>query len=131
MAKDRTTIGQMREQVTILTVSDIPFGEYSVENKYSVKHSLRSRVRSMEVTESKNGIGRSDNERTHLFIVRNGASISIDSTNMILWRHDYYKVIGVEEIARNVDDPKKRYLRIEAVFDSEETAYMNPAPEST
>jgi len=128
MAKDRTTIGQMREQVSIMTVSSAAFGDFSVQNSYVVKYTLRARVRDMEHTEAKRGISLSTEERTHVAIIRNGSAISIDNDDLVRWRGAYYKILGVERIARNVDDPKLRFIRIVMVYSHDVDAMNNPSP---
>ena len=128
MAKDRTTIGQMREQVSIMTVSSNSFGDFSVQNSYVVKYVLHARVRSMDRAEYKRGIGSSTTERTHIVIIRNGSNILIDKDNLIKWDGTYYKILGMERIGRNADDPKKRYVRIEIAYSHEVDALQNPSP---
>jgi hypothetical protein len=132
MAKKRTTIGQMREQVTIMTVSSSPFGDYSIQDTYSQKYPpFRARVRTLESNRSRNGMANSiDGERTHVVIFRNGGQ-EIDSDDMLLWDGNYYKITGdPEKIGLRIDDPKKRYLRMEVKFDSKVGAFTNPSPES-
>ena len=135
MAKDRTTIGQMREQVSIVTVSSDSFDSFSVRNNYAIKYTLRSRVRDMEHTESKRGISLSTEERTHVAIIRNGTLgdsstlyDNIDNDNLVMWRGAYYSILGKERIARNVDDPKLRFIRIVMVYSHEVDAMNNPSP---
>lgn len=129
MAKPRATIGQMREKIQIITLSTTPVGVYSGQDTYSVDYTMRARVRSMSGAQEKNGIGYSDSERTHIIIIRNGSHIKIDKNNMIIWDTRFYKIIrGPERIGRTLDDPKKRYLRMEVVYDSEHDGFVEEAP---
>jgi hypothetical protein len=130
MAKDRTTIGQLRDQIKIVDMTTDSFGVFSAENTYTVKYTRRARVRSMNLQDAKRGIGFSTTEYTHMVIIRNSSNTHIDNDNLVLWRGDYYKIIGKEGIARNVDDPKKRFIRLYIAYSHKADAFDNPAPES-
>lgn len=123
MAKDRTTIGQMREQVYIMTVASAPFGDYSIQNTYTQKYVLRARVRDLEGYNIRRDIGRTDGERTHVVFVRNGSTLEIDTSDLIRWRGDYYRITSIVPTGRTVDDPRNRFLRIEIVFHAKAGAF--------
>lgn len=121
MAIDRTTIGQMRERVAILTVSAHPFGEFSISDDYTYKYTLRARVRKINGVDARNGIGIHDGETTHVVIVRNGAAISIDKSCMLVWRTGFYRILSVNTLSRYSGDPKDRFLQLEVAYDSKVT----------
>ncbi len=131
--KRRTSIGQRREQITIMTVSTSPFGAHSLENSYTEKYVLRARVRQElnRLPQEKGGIGYDViGERTHIVVFRNG-NYDIDNTNMVLWRGAYYKIIaGPEAIGITADSTMTRYMRLDMKYDSDVGTFANPAPES-
>jgi len=129
MAVDRTTIGQMREQIQIVTASSAPFGEFSIENEFTLKFNARARVRNLNEVSLKRNIGMDIGQYTHTFIIRASTNRKVDNNDMIIWKHDLYAIIGLEYIARNTVDPKKRFIRIYGAFSRNEVAFQNPAPE--
>jgi len=134
MATRRTTIGQMRDVVEFLSRDTAISGDYSGEDTYTIELSTRGRVRSMEGSQSRNGIGMYDLERTNTLTVRrNTRTEAIDTENFVRWQDKVYAIKNAEPIGVTSDDPKKRFLRMELTFyvDSVTTTFRDPSPEAS
>ena len=123
----KSTAGQLREQITIESAGDSPFGEYSLERDYTTVYTLRARKIELTGNAKYNGIGQ-DNNISHLWVVRRGPVIST-SDHVLKHGNDFYKLEYVKQIGTVPSDPREQWLHLYCEFISEEDAFKNPSPE--
>ena len=129
--RPRTTIGQMRQQIKILTYGDSPFGAHSLERTFVEVATVRARVTNISGSATREGKGL-DANITHMIVIRK-PEFEITTENMIEWirpgTNEHLRIRQVRPVGRTSNDPRQQFMMMLCESKGLKGAFKDPSPE--